>query len=84
MTSLADSAGRYQKILGGGRVVPSSLRRGEIRGLSALETIYEDELGDDIAATHVLFLPKYTNLGLAPFPALGQSGTPDVVEEAQE
>ena len=66
----------------GGDVLPSARR--DPRVIRPLETIYEDELGDDIPATHVLFLLKDASLGLAPFPVLGQSGTPDVAEESEE
>ena len=63
----------------------SSHRRGGTQESSALSRRYTRmSWGDDIPATHVLFLPKDTNLGLAPFPVPGQSGTPGVVEEAEE
>ena len=58
-------------------VLPSARR--VPRAICPLETIFEDEVGDDIPATHVLFLPMDPNLGPAPFSVLGQSGPPDEV-----
>ena len=54
---------------------------GDLRDLfRPLDTIREEELGDDLPVTHVLFLPKEENLPSAPFPCVGKSDKSD--EEA--
>ena len=43
-----------------------------------LETIREEELGEDNPLTHVLFLPQDENFPSAPFPCVGKSDKSDV------
>ena len=63
-------------------MLPSAQR--DPRAIRPLETIFEDEVGADIPATHVLFLPMDPNLEPAHFPVLGQSGPPDEAAEEEE
>ena len=52
--------------------------RGAPKSFHPLDTIREEELGEDIPINHVLFLPKEENLPSAPFPCAGK---PDASDE---
>ena len=63
-------------------MLPSARR--DPRAIRPLETMFDDEVADDILAAHVLVLPLNSNLETAPFPVPSQSGPPDVVEGEEE
>ena len=62
-------------------VLPSARR--DPRATRPLETIFDEEVGDDTPTTHVLVLPMNPDLGSAPFAVPSQSGPPDEVGEEE-